>query len=178
MALFTHLRGLRVCSLGMSSTTSSPIPFCWSCIFSWPKTPDPFGDQRAETVPKISKYAVAFESYSPREILFSNAVKRLQNDRIFPNPYQPKCNPWATGNCPEFMRCAVNLTLSAISSHCCCCTWSERVDARTRTGRDRITKLGITGSGGTESAGLTVTATLSSLCASPLYTPRVGGTSA
>ena len=85
VALFT-LRHPRVCNLGMSSTTSSPIPFCWSSSSAGPKTPDSFGDQRAETVPKIFKYAVAFESYSPREILFSNAVKRLQSGKIFPNP--------------------------------------------------------------------------------------------
>jgi hypothetical protein len=47
-----------------------------------------FGDQRAETMREISKYAVALKSYSPLEILCSRAVKRLQNDKIFPNPYR------------------------------------------------------------------------------------------
>ena len=47
-----------------------------------------FGDHNAETVREISKYAVAFESYSPLKILFSHAIRRLQNDRIFPNPYR------------------------------------------------------------------------------------------
>jgi hypothetical protein len=47
-----------------------------------------FGDKRAETVHEMHKYAMSFESYSPLEILFSRAVKLLQNDKIFPNPYR------------------------------------------------------------------------------------------
>ena len=56
---------------------------------------------------------------------------------------------------------------------CCCCSCSDRAVARTGTGLTRITKLGMIGFGAMLSAGLTVTATLSSICASPLYTPRV-----
>ena len=44
--------------------------------------------------------------------------------------------------------------------------------------RDRTTKAGVAGTADDFSAGLTVTVTLNSLCASPLYTPRLGGTSA
>ncbi len=61
---------------------------------------------------------------------------------------------------------------------CCCCSCSTLTAARAGMGRDRTTKLGVIGSGAMSSAGLTVTATLNSLCDSPLYTPRVGGTSA
>ena len=51
---------------------------------------------------------------------------------------------------------------------CCCCSCSVRVLRGANTGRDWITMLGATGSGSGASEGLTVTATLSSLCASPL----------
>jgi hypothetical protein len=47
-----------------------------------------FGDQRPETMREISEYAVALKSYSPLEILCNRAVKRLRNDKIFPNPYR------------------------------------------------------------------------------------------
>ena len=47
-----------------------------------------FGDKRAETAREIYKYATAWESYSPLEILCSRAVKLLQNEKIFPNPYR------------------------------------------------------------------------------------------
>lgn len=47
-----------------------------------------FGDERAETLQEIYRYAMALESYSPLEILFGRAVKLLQNDKIFPNPYR------------------------------------------------------------------------------------------
>src|SRR5580658_3689175 len=61
---------------------------------------------------------------------------------------------------------------------CCCCSCSMRELTRASTGRDWITMLGDGSSGSGASDGLTVTATLSSLLASPLCTPRVGGTSA
>jgi hypothetical protein len=51
---------------------------------------------------------------------------------------------------------------------CCCCSCSVRVLRGANTGRDWMTMLGATGSGGGASEGLTVTATLSSLRASPL----------
>lgn len=57
---------------------------------------------------------------------------------------------------------------------CCCCSCSARELSRANTGRDWMTMLGEDCSGGRASAGLTVTATLSSLRASPLYTPREG----
>ena len=47
-----------------------------------------FGEKRAETARELYKYAAAWESYSPLEILCSRAIKLLQNDRIFPNPYR------------------------------------------------------------------------------------------
>lgn len=46
------------------------------------------GDRHAETVREIYRYSPSLESYSPLEILFSRAVKLLQNDKIFPNPYR------------------------------------------------------------------------------------------
>jgi hypothetical protein len=51
---------------------------------------------------------------------------------------------------------------------CCCCSCSVRALRGANTGRDWITMLGATGSGSGAAEGLTVTATLSSLCASPL----------
>jgi hypothetical protein len=47
-----------------------------------------FGDKRTETLRRIHRYAMALESYSPLQILCGRAVKLLQNDRIFPNPYR------------------------------------------------------------------------------------------
>ncbi len=44
-----------------------------------------FGDKRAGTLREIYRHA---RSYSPLEILFGRAVKLLQNDKIFPNPYR------------------------------------------------------------------------------------------
>ena len=44
-----------------------------------------FGDKPTETLRQIYKYA---KFYSPLEILFGRAVKFLQNDKIFPNPYR------------------------------------------------------------------------------------------
>ncbi len=42
-----------------------------------------------ERVPEQGwKRAMALESYSPLEILFGRAVKLLQNDKVFPNPYR------------------------------------------------------------------------------------------
>src|SRR5208282_3232671 len=70
------------------------------------------------------------------------------------------------------------LTLRAKTYCCCCCSCSVRELSRANTGRDWMTMLGAGGSGGGASDGLTVTATLSVLWASPLCTPRVGGTSA
>jgi len=46
------------------------------------------GEKHAETLRAVYKYAVAFESYSPLRILSGRAVKLLQNDVIFPNPYR------------------------------------------------------------------------------------------
>jgi hypothetical protein len=50
-----------------------------------------FGDQRAETLRRryasADKWFRAFKSYSPVKILSGRAVKFLQNDKIFPNPY-------------------------------------------------------------------------------------------
>jgi len=60
---------------------------------------------------------------------------------------------------------------------CCCCSWSMR-ELRTLSGRDWMTSVGGSWTGGGASEGLTVTATLRELWASPLWTPRVGGTSA
>jgi hypothetical protein len=61
---------------------------------------------------------------------------------------------------------------------CCCCCWSV---AEVVFGSGRLlrrTMAGGNSSGCGASTGATVTRTLSSLSASPLYTPRVGGTSA
>lgn len=60
---------------------------------------------------------------------------------------------------------------------CCCCSWSMR-GVRAVVGRDWMTRVGGSWTGGGASEGLTVTETLRALCASPLWTPRVGGTSA
>jgi hypothetical protein len=60
---------------------------------------------------------------------------------------------------------------------CCCCSWSMRFE-RGLVGRDWITSVGGSWRGGGASEGLTVTETLRALWASPLWTPRVGGTSA
>jgi hypothetical protein len=47
-----------------------------------------FGDKRTETLLEIYRHVLVLESYSPLEILLGRAVKRLQNDKVFPNPYR------------------------------------------------------------------------------------------
>jgi SGNH hydrolase-like domain, acetyltransferase AlgX len=46
------------------------------------------GDKDTDELVLAYKYATAFLAYSPLRIVFGRAVKLLQNDLIFPNPYR------------------------------------------------------------------------------------------
>ncbi len=45
------------------------------------------GNERAETVFRMTNSLVIIRAYSPLQILFGRAVRLLQNDQILPNPY-------------------------------------------------------------------------------------------
>ena len=47
-----------------------------------------FSDEQTEALVRMNRYVRALWSYSPLQILFGRAVKLLQNDKIFPNPYR------------------------------------------------------------------------------------------
>lgn len=46
------------------------------------------GEERAEALREMREYESKVRAYSPLEILSGRAVKSLQNDKIFPNPYR------------------------------------------------------------------------------------------
>jgi len=47
-----------------------------------------FSNEHTEALIRMNRYVKAWWSYSPLQILFGRAVKLLQNDKIFPNPYR------------------------------------------------------------------------------------------